>query len=148
MPRTSVTRRVPHPWEEVYSLALNVESYPRFVPFCHVTNVLGRSDHNGDNEIIVRMDIGSIAFQERFTSRILGRRANREIRISNIDGPLRHLDGRWLFTPAGNCITDVELEIDCKFHSHFMSAVASMVFTSLSGDLVAAFEKRAAQMLA
>ena len=99
MPCTSLARHVRHPWEKLYSLVLDVESYPRFVPFCQAAHVLEHANDDGDDAIIVRMDVGFMALRERFTSRI-GRRARREILISNLDGPLRHFDARWLFTPA------------------------------------------------
>src|SRR3954451_21565224 len=93
MPCTSVVRRVPHSWEELYSLVLEVESYPRFVPFCHAIDVLDQSKRDGADEVTARMEVGFAAFRERFTSRILGRRASQEILISNVDGPFRSFDG-------------------------------------------------------
>ena len=147
-PAQASRRHVRHPWEKLYSLVLDVESYPRFVPFCQATHVLEHSNHNGDDTVIVRVDVGFMAVRERFTSRILGRRARREILISHLEGPLRHFDARWLFRPADDCATDVGLEIDYQFHNHLMSAMAGMVFMSASGEFVAAFERRAAQVLA
>ena len=148
MPCTSVVRRVPHPWEELYSLVLEVESYPRFVPFCHALDVLKQSNHDGADAVTARMEVGFAPFRERFTSRILGRRASQEILISNVDGPFHYFDGRWLFTPAGDGATDIRLEVDYQFCNPFMSAVVSTAFWPIAEVLVAAFETRAAQVLA
>jgi len=148
MPCTSVVRRVPHPWEELYSLVLEVESYPRFVPFCHAMDVLEQAKRDGTDEVTARMEVGFAAFRERFTSRILGRRASQEILISNVDGPFHYFDGRWLFTPAGDGATDIRLEVDYQFCNPFMSAVVSTAFWPIAEALIAAFETRAAQVLA
>ena len=148
MPCTNVVRRVPHPWEELYSLVLEVESYPRFVPFCHALDVLEQSNHDGADEVTARMEVGFAAVREGFTGRILGRRARQEILISNVDGPFRSFDGRWLFTPADDRATDIRVEVDYQFCNPFMSAVLSTAFWSIAEALVTAFETRAAQVLA
>jgi coenzyme Q-binding protein COQ10 len=145
---SSVVRRVPHPWEELYSLVLEVGSYPRFVPFCHALDVLEQVKRNGADKVTARMEVGFAAFRERFTSRILGRRASQEILISNVDGPFRYFEGRWLFTPGDDRATDIRLEVDYQFCNPFMPAVVSTAFWPIAEALVAAFETRAAQVLA
>ena len=92
--------------------------------------------------------LGIVCERERFTSRILGRRASQEILISNVDGPFRSFDGRWLFTSAGDCATDIRLEVEYQFCNPFMSAVVSTAFWPIAEVLVAAFETRAAQVRA
>jgi len=49
---------------------------------------------------------------------------------------------------ATGALCPLPRELGCQFHSHLMSVVASMVFMPVSGELVTAFEKHAAQVLA
>jgi coenzyme Q-binding protein COQ10 len=143
MPRTNVTRRVPYPWQKLYALVLDVESYPHFVPFCRKMVVLNRSSSGGMDQLLAQMEVGFGVLRESYTSRILGDPATREINIASDDGPFRHLKGHWSFKPVNHEATEVHFEVEYAFRNPVVALAVGKVFNTVFNEFVRAFEKRA-----
>ena len=52
----------------------------------------------------------------------------REIRVSYIDGPFRHLENVWSFRPAGDAACDVGFRISYEFRSRLLQTLMGAVF--------------------
>ena len=143
MPHTKVARRLRYPWQELYALVLDVESYPSFVPFCRDMRLIERS---GDN-VVAQMEVGFATLRERYTSHIKGNRDNKEIILHAVDGPFKHLNGVWTFEPTSEHSTQVIFSIEYEFRSRFLSTIEAKAFKVIFGQLVNSFEKRASIVL-
>ena len=101
MPEFRTVRRVRHAASDMFDLVADVERYPEFVPLCQSLRVRGRTADGGRETVTATMTVAYKLLQESFTSRIVLDRAAREIRVSYIDGPFRHLENVWTFAPLG-----------------------------------------------
>jgi coenzyme Q-binding protein COQ10 len=144
IPRTRITKRVGHRWADLFDLVLDMESYPAFVPHCRQVRVLSRRAESATSTVIVsRMTVGLAALEVCYANRAKGDVATRTIAVEAIDGPLRYLTAVWRFNPDGDDRTEIDFSVDFEFDNPVLAAVASGVFSSMFGEMVDAFERRA-----
>ena len=89
------------------------------------------------------MTVGLAALEVSYANRTNGDVARRIIEVEAIDGPLRYLRAVWRFNPDGDNRTEIDFSVDFEFSSRILAAVASRVFSSMFGEMVDAFERRA-----
>lgn len=142
MPRHRETRLLPYAPDELFDLVADVGRYQEFLPWVAATRV--RS--NSETEMVADLVVGFSALKETFTSRVRKERP-REIEIDYIDGPLKYLHNRWLFTraPGG---TSVDFCVDFAFKNRIFEALAGKMFDTALRRMIGAFEKRAAALYA
>ena len=143
-PRMRITKRIGHRWADLFKLVLDMESYPAFVPHCRQVTVLSRRAEDAAKTVIVsRMTVGLAALEVSYSNRAIGDAAARLIEVEAIDGPLRYLRVVWRFNPDGDDRTEIDFSVDFEFSNLILAAVASRVFSSMFGEMVDAFERRA-----
>jgi coenzyme Q-binding protein COQ10 len=144
MPKVKITKKVAHRWADLFKLVLDVESYPAFVPHCRQVKLLSRTAESSTDTVIVsRMTVGLSALQVSYSNRTNGDFAARTIKVEAIDGPLRRLRAVWRFNPDGDDRTEIDFSANFEFSSLILAALASRVFSSMFGEMVDAFERRA-----
>ncbi len=161
MPKFETIRPVRHSPEVMFDLVADVERYPEFVPMCESLFVKRRSEANGIVTLLADMAIGYKMIRETFTTRVELDPANRQIRVSYVDGPFRHLENRWTFLPAGSlgpasrepeatslagpssAGCRVHFFIDYEFKSRTFQMLAGAVFEKVFRKMAEAFETRA-----
>ena len=129
---------VPYSAGLMYSLVDDVESYPRFLPWCGGSKVLTREP----GMVVATVAIDFHGLRQSFTTRNTptpGRRMD----IALVDGPFRKLDGAWRFTPLGEDACKVELTLDYEFASRLLEKLVGPVFNHIAQTLVEAFTQRA-----
>ena len=140
MPHIIRSAVVPYSPEEMYSLVNDIESYPRFLPWCRSARVLER----GDGWLKARIDMARGALHHAFTTRNTldhGRR----IRVELEHGPFRHLEGDWHFEPVdGGC--RVSLDLEFEFAGRLLSAMVGPIFHQIASTLVDSFCRRAHEL--
>ena len=141
MPKHSETRRLPYTPEQMFALVADVGRYAEFLPW--VVAVRVRED--SESEMLADLLVGFMALREKFTSRVEKRRPM-EIRVHYVDGPMRDLDNRWLFHPAGPSACDIEFDVRFTFRNPLFEKIAGQYFDKAFGKMVAAFETRAAAL--
>ena len=141
MPGLRETRRMPYSAEQMFDLVADVKRYPEFLPWVVATRVTSNTDY----EMVADMLVGFKAIREKFTSRVTKQRPH-VIQVQYVDGPLRDLDNRWQFRPvdAGTC--EVDFAVDFAFKNRVFEAIAGQYFDRAFRKMVAAFEKRAAEL--
>jgi ribosome-associated toxin RatA of RatAB toxin-antitoxin module len=65
------------------------------------------------------------------------------IDMSLVDGPFRHLEGRWTFTQLGDSGSKVELNLDFEFSNSMIDMLFGPFFEEVCNSLVDAFTRRA-----
>ena len=142
--RMRITKRIGHRWTDLFKLVLDMESYPAFVPHCRQVRVLSRRAGDATRTVIVsRMTVGLAALEVSYSNRAIGDATARLIEVEAIDGPLRYLRAVWRFNPDGDDRTEIDFSVDFEFSNFILAAVASRVFSSMFGEMVDAFERRA-----
>jgi coenzyme Q-binding protein COQ10 len=136
-----------HRWIDLFELVLDVKSYPAFVPHCRNVRLLSRKSDGPTRTIIVsRMTVGLLAFEVSYANRAVGDATARRINVNAIEGPFRYLHVIWKFEPVDDEHTDVEFSVNYEFANPILAGLASRVFTSMFGEIVNAFERRADQL--
>jgi coenzyme Q-binding protein COQ10 len=131
----------------MFDLVADVEQYPKFLPLCEALTVRRRETRADGTELVVAtMRVGYKAISESFTSRITLDRAKRLILVTYVDGPFRHLDNRWTFSPQGEGGCDVGFFITYEFASRTLGLLMGAMFDRAFRKFAEAFEARADQV--
>jgi ribosome-associated toxin RatA of RatAB toxin-antitoxin module len=85
---------VAQPPGRLFDLINDIESYPRFIPWCTHAKVLSRSDR----EIVATIGVQRGPLQSEFTTRN-ELEQDRRILMHLVNGPFKMLEGEWLLTP-------------------------------------------------
>ena len=129
---------VEYPAETMYSLVDDVARYPEFLPWCGGAEILSRDDQT----VHAALQINYKGIKQRFSTRNRAQ-APKLIEITLIEGPFRHLDGRWRFTPLGSEACKVEFALHYEFSSRLLDKLVGPVFNYIANSFVDAFNKRA-----
>jgi coenzyme Q-binding protein COQ10 len=144
MPKFRTKRRVAHAAAEMFALVADVEAYPKFLPLCRDLRLReSRATEDGQQLLIVEMEVGYKAIRETFTSRVTCDRARLEIRVEYIDGPFKHLENQWRFIEMGPQSCSVEFDIAYEFRSRAFAILVGGIFDAAFRKFAEAFENRA-----
>ena len=127
----------------MFDLVADIESYPQFVPLCLALKVRHRMEIQGVATKVAQMSVGYRAIRETFTTRVVCDMARREILVSYIDGPFRHLENRWNFRDEGPGFSVIEFQIAYEFRSRALSLLMGGMFDKAFHKFSEAFERRA-----
>lgn len=141
MPRIQRSAVVPYRPEQMFALVNDVDSYPRFLPWCRSAGVLER----GDGWVRARIEMAKGALHHAFTTRNT-LEPGRRIRIRLEDGPFRRLEGDWHFEPAGDGGCRVSLDLEFELAGRLFSALAGPIFNQIASSLVDSFCRRAREV--
>ncbi len=140
----STIHRVSHSAGNMFALVADVERYPEFVPLCQGLVVKRRETSEGGQDILLAdMTVAYKFFHETFTSRVTLDPAAHQVLVEYVDGPFRHLENRWSFSPAGDSACDVDFYVAYEFASRSMQILTGAVFEKAFRKFVYAFEERA-----
>lgn len=141
MPRHKETRRLPYSPEKMFDLVADVGSYEEFLPWVVATRVRSQSE----TELVADLMVGFRMVRETFTSRVKMNRPS-ELHVEYMDGPLRYLRNDWTFEPDGEGGTNLCFFVDFEFKQKLFERLAGTFFHEAFRRMVAAFEKRAAEI--
>jgi coenzyme Q-binding protein COQ10 len=127
----------------MFDLVADIESYPQFVPLCLGLKVRHRMEIQGVVTKVAQMTVGYRAIRETFTTRVVCDVARREILVSYIDGPFRHLENRWNFRDEGAGFSVIEFQIAYEFKSRALGLLMGGMFDKAFRKFSEAFERRA-----
>ena len=97
MRRVARSALVPYQAKEMFDLVDDVEAYPGFLPWCHRSEVLSRSDETVEATLELQKGAVSKTFSTRNTLQ-----PGKAIDIALLGGPFRHLQGGWRFDQLGD----------------------------------------------
>ena len=102
MPSASVNKKIFCSKKNLIKMVLDIEKYPEFVPWCIKGKIHSKKDTHDKIEIIADLTIGKSFFNETYKSYVVYNKNLDSILVSNIEGPLKHLDNKWFFKKKGN----------------------------------------------
>jgi ribosome-associated toxin RatA of RatAB toxin-antitoxin module len=129
---------VPYRAEFMYGLVDDIESYPRFLPWCRAATV----DRINEDEVRATIQISKGALQKSFTT-INRLQKNKMMEIRLVEGPFKRLEGFWQFDALSESACKVSLHLSFEFAGPVISRVVGPVFHQIANSLVDAFCKRA-----
>ena len=119
MPKASVKRSIECQKEQLIDLVLDVEKYPLFVPFCLDSKVHEKKEKGDLLIMIADLTIGKGPLKDTYKSDVKYNKKEDSIYVTNLDGPLKHLENRWNFKQV-NKITKVSFEVDFELKNNFL----------------------------
>ena len=142
MPKASVKRLIECNKNQLIDLVLDIEKYPEFVPFCLDAHVYEKSKEGDLILIIADLTIGKGPFKDTYKSDVKFNKNENSIYVTNLDGPLKHLENKWNFEQK-NKITEVSFEVDFELKNNFLNIVMTKSFQFGLDKIADAFQKRA-----
>ena len=145
MPKASVKKLIECKKAQLIDLVLDIEKYPTFVPFCLGAKVYEKKVEGDLLLIVADLTIGKGPFQDTYKSDVKFNKKDDSIYVTNLDGPLKHLENKWHFK-QDNKITEVSFEVDFELKNHFLNIVMTKSFQFGLDKIADAFQKRAEEL--
>ena len=142
MPKASVTRHIARDKQTLIDFVLDIEKYPEFIPFCIDSKVYETNDDGDIKKIIADLTIGKRPFIDTYKSDVRYDKKNDSIYVTNIDGPLKHLENNWKFVEKDN-LTEVQFDVDFEIKNKFLNLIMEKSFQFGLNKIADAFQKRA-----
>ena len=145
MPKASVKRSIECQKEQLIDLVLDVEKYPLFVPFCLDSKVHEKKEKGDLLIMIADLTIGKGPLKDTYKSDVKYNKKDDTIFVTNLDGPLKHLENRWHFKQL-NKTTEVSFEVDFELKNEFLNMIMTKSFQFGLDKIADSFEKRAEEL--
>ena len=141
MPKASVKRLIECNKKQLINLVLDIESYPSFIPYCIDSKVYEKKEKENIISIIADLTIGKGPFKATYKSDVKFYKSTDTIRVTSIEGPLKHLDNKWIFIEKDN-YTEIFFDIDFEIENKFLNIVMSKSFQYGLDKIADSFQKR------
>ena len=145
MPKASVKRLIECNKDQLIDLVLDIEKYPEFVPFCLDAKVYERNSEGNLQLIIADLTIGKGPFKDTYKSDVKFNMKYSTIKVTNIGGPLNHLENTWHFKEQENG-TEISFDIDFEIENKFLNILMTKSFQFGLDKIADAFQKRAEKL--
>jgi ribosome-associated toxin RatA of RatAB toxin-antitoxin module len=124
--------------KQMFDLVNDIESYPKFLPWCSASRILKR-----EGDIIeAELTISKGGFKKSFSTR------NKidpggKITVSLLEGPFTYLEGVWTFMPLREDASKISLDLEFEMPGVLASLAFGTVFNQICNTMVASFTERA-----
>ena len=145
MPRASVKRLIECEKNYLIDLVLDIESYPTFVPYCIDAKIHEKNETGDFVNIIADLTIGKGLFKDTYKSDVRFNKKNNSIYVTNIGGPLKHLNNKWIFESHKE-ETEIYFDVDFEIKNKFLNILMTTSFQYGLDKIADAFQKRANQL--
>ena len=142
MPKASVKRLIECKKEDLINLVLDIEKYPEFVPFCYAAKIYETSEKDNQIKIIADLTIGKGPFKDTYKSDVRYNKNEDIIFVTNIQGPLNHLENKWYFIQKKEN-TEISFDINFEIENRFLNIVMEKSFQFGLNKIADSFQKRA-----
>ena len=145
MPKASVKRLIECDKNQLIDLVLDIEKYPIFVPYCIDAKVHEKNDIGDFVNIIADLTIGKGPFKDTYKSDVKFNKKNNTIYVTNLDGPLKHLDNKWRFKDHQKG-TEIYFDVDFEIKNKFLNILMTTSFQYGLDKIADAFQDKANQL--
>ena len=145
MPKASVKRLMKCDKNQLIDLVLDIEKYPSFVPYCIDAKIYEKKETKDFINIIADLTIGKGLFKDTYKSAVKLNKKKNSIYVTNIDGPLKHLDNKWTFEDHKEG-TEIYFNVDFEIKNKFLNILMTTSFQYGLNKIADAFQERAGQL--
>tara|TARA_Y100000741_G_scaffold202414_1_gene153898 strand:- start:88 stop:537 length:450 start_codon:yes stop_codon:yes gene_type:complete len=145
MSSASIKKIIPCKKKDLIKMVLDIEKYPEFVPWCLEGRIHEKNESQDLIEIKGDLKVGKRFLNETYTSLVLYYKEKDKILVTNIDGPLKHLQNEWKFKEINNQ-TQLEFDIDFELKNNLLNMIMKNSFNLGLNKIADAFEKRAIKL--
>ena len=137
MKRIARSAIVEHSAEQMFSLVGDVESYPRFLPWCRSAKV----DKRSAGWVQATLSVGMRGLKQTFSTRNeLHPPEAMDMRL--LKGPFRHFAAAWRFKPLSAQACSVEFSLEYEMAGP-LARMLEPLFDHIANTMVDAFSRRA-----
>ena len=126
-------------------MVLDIEKYPEFVPWCSDSKIHDKTDKGDTIEIKADLTIGKSFFRDTYKSFVIYNKSEDSIHVTNMEGPLKHLENKWFFKQKGNN-SEINFYVDFELKNEILNLFMVKSFDIGLKKIADAFEKRAIQL--
>ena len=145
MPSASIKKKIPCSKKNLIEMVLDIEKYPEFIPWCLDGKIHDKIDKGDTIEIKADLTIGKSFFKDTYKSFVIYNKSEDSIHVTNIDGPLKHLENEWFFRQDGGS-SEVKFQVDFELKNKILNILMIKSFDLGLKKIADAFEKRAIQL--
>ncbi|MDR1367325.1 MAG: type II toxin-antitoxin system RatA family toxin [Candidatus Accumulibacter sp.] len=124
--------------KQMFDLVENIESYPKFLPWCGGTRV----DYRDDKKTIATLYVDFLNIRSCITTENEKDYPER-MSLKLLKGPFRHLDGLWNFNRLAENACKVDFALSYAFSGGVLEKLLAPMLGTLADAFVEAFVKRA-----
>ncbi len=143
MKRIARSAIVEHSAAELYALVEDIESYPRFLPWCLEAQVHERTPEGTR----ATLTAGVKGIRQSFTTQNENR-LGEAIDMHLVKGPFRRFEAGWTFKALSAEACRIDFTLEYEFSSRMLAKVLEPLFDRIADTMVTAFAKRADQVYA
>ena len=144
MPTASIKKTIRCSKKDLIDLVLDIEKYPLFVPWCLDSKIHKKIDKGNTLEIIADLTIGRSFFRDTYKSLVIYNKTLESIYVTNMDGPLKHLENKWYFKQIGDS-SEVNFHVD-ELKNRILNVLMIKSFNLGLKKIADSFEKRASSL--
>ncbi len=145
MPSATITKKIPCTKKNLIEMVLDIEKYPEFVPWCLGGKIHTIIDKGNTVKITADLTIGKSFFSETYKSFVIYDKSADSIHVTNIGGPLKHLENKWTFRQTGDS-SEVDFHVDFELKNEILNILMIKTFDLGLKKIADAFEKRANEL--
>ena len=145
MPSASIKKEIPCSKENLIEMVLDIEKYSEFVPWCVKAKIYSKNEKKDKIEITADLTIGKSFINQTYKSYVIYEKDLDIIYVTNMGGPLKHLENKWFFKTIGNN-SEVEFHVDFELKNEVLNILMLKSFHISLKKIVDAFEKRAVDL--
>jgi len=145
MPTASITKKILCSKKNLIKVVLDIEKYPEFVPWCLGGKIHTIIDKGNKVEITADLTIGKSFFNETYKSFVIYDKSADSIHVTNIGGPLKHLENKWTFRQTADS-SEVDFHVDFELKNKILNILMIKTFDLGLKKIADAFEKRANEL--
>jgi len=145
MPFASIKKRIPCSKKNLIEMVLDIEKYPEFVPWCLMSKIHEKTDRGDTIEIKADLTIGKSFFKDTYKSLVIYNKSKDSIHVTNIDGPLKHLENKWFFRQVEDS-SEVEFHVDFELKNKILNMLMVKSFDIGLKKIADSFENRAIKL--
>jgi len=138
MKRIARSAIVDRPASALYALVEDIESYPRFLPWCHSAHVHER----GPGLTRATLTVGLKGIRQSFTTENTNRPAE-AIDMRLVKGPFRRFSAAWRFHALAGNAARIEFSLEYEFAGRMVAAALEPLFDRIADTMLDAFVRRA-----
>ena len=145
MPKASIKRNINCSKKDLIDLVLNIEEYPKFIPYCLNAHIYKDESVGNFQYIVADLTIGKGPFKDTYKSDVKFDKKESIIYVKNIEGPLKYLENKWKFDQKEN-FTEVTFDLDFELKSKFLNIFMNKSFKYGLDKIADAFQNRAEKL--
>jgi ribosome-associated toxin RatA of RatAB toxin-antitoxin module len=140
MKRISRSAIVEHSAEEMFALVDDIESYPRFLPWCSAAKVEERTPTGAR----ATLTVGMRGLRQSFTTQN-EIRPGEAMEMRLLKGPFRRFAAAWRFKPLSAEACSVEFTLEYEM-AGALARILEPLFDHIADTMVDAFTRRAGEV--